>query len=111
MVVPSAACTCATCNAGNLDEAGCGAESDPRKNLGLPSRTAARRAARSEGNLASGLQNPREVEQAPSMVRARWCGVMVATTFGGRDLTCLKGGEGSANRHAGGETWLPARRR
>jgi hypothetical protein len=34
------------------------------------------------------LQKPREEAQAPSMVRERWCGVMVATTFEGRDLTC-----------------------
>lgn len=49
-----------------------------------------RRAARSEGYLAMGLQNARGEATAWSMVRARWWGVMVALTLGGSVLTCVR---------------------
>lgn len=75
--------------AGNLVEEGCGAESEPRKKEGSFDAMTARRAARSEGYLATGLQYASGDATTWSIVSARWCGVIVAPTFAGRDLTYI----------------------
>ncbi len=66
---------------------GCGALSVPRKNFGLPETAARRMASRSDGSLATGLQKLMGSPAQSSMVRERWCGVMVAAMVGPHDET------------------------
>jgi hypothetical protein len=70
-----------------LERRGCGAESEPRKNLGLPDEMAERRAARSRGSLATGLQKWKGWPATSSIVSERWCAVMVQATLAGREAT------------------------
>ena len=60
---------------------GCGAESEPKKNQGLPEMAALTRASLSLGSLATGLQKLIGLPAQSSTIRCRWCAVRLAATL------------------------------
>ena len=69
---------------------GCGALSVPRKNFGSPPNAACSNATRSDGSFATGLQKFIGSPTTSSMLRNKWCAVIVPTTLGAHARTASR---------------------